>query len=128
MALGGPFNPDDFGNPNKSAPAWQREYGTLSTSTVDIAGTGTVDIALSSAGEEIYVWGLIAVTNNSSPLGVMLEDSDGTDLIPAVATQEGPFFQNLDHPIKIEEGKNAVINTLVAGAGTRKVTVLYYRG
>ncbi len=43
MALGGPFNPDDFGNPNKSATAWQREYGTLSTSTVDITGTGTHD-------------------------------------------------------------------------------------
>ena len=102
-----------------------RNFGNLSTTSVEITGTSDYGLLPAVAGRTYYIWGMNLTTDNTAAFGGFLEDSDGTELMAGVCNLQGPFFLNLEIPIKITTGKGLQFDSL-AGAGSRECWALIF--
>ena len=65
-------------------------------------------------------------SSNTDACGGTLEDSAGTHLIAAVCNLNGPFFLNLEVPIKITTGLGVQFDGIAGGTSKDNQCVIFY--
>ena len=102
-----PWNNKRFGFPRKDAPAFQREWKTMSSSGVALTtlttDAQTVVKATSSVGVSgtIYIWGISFCTASTNAQAIAIKDDEDNTITSVVASANGPYFLQLSTPIKV---------------------------
>ena len=146
-ASGRAFGENQF-FPRKDAPAFQREWKSLSSSGVLINGSArsagdlieivkaasSVEYVTGAAANGVssglyathYLWGICLACAESNPQGGDIIDADDKKIVTMVATQNGPYFLQLSTPIKITQNSNLRYKVLASNnTDSTYVTPLY---
>jgi len=130
-----PWSPSgNLGNPLAQTPGFQREWGTLSSSSIDanIAATGSgvlvsaMPVGGSTADKtwNIYVWGWQYVNADATYGGGHLITEADEKLSTAIATVVSPFVAMFDSPIRLGDNENLLYRSL-NGQASSWVTTYY---
>tara|TARA_R110000824_G_scaffold55773_1_gene153409 strand:- start:7 stop:405 length:399 start_codon:yes stop_codon:yes gene_type:complete len=114
-----------YGNPLRNSNTNIRNYGSLSTTSVEITSTADFGLLPAVAGRQYNIWGINLTTDNTNAFGGHLEDSAGTVMATAVCNLNGPFFLNLEIPMSVPRGLGVQFDS-VAGAASRECIALIF--
>jgi hypothetical protein len=120
-----PLGASGYGFALRNTPFATKNFGSLSTSTVNMVHVAVSAILPAVAGKTYKVWGVSTSTSATAAFGGILEDSAGTDIMATVASLGGPFNISLESPIRLPVSLGVSFNCTTITDNGCNVTVYY---
>ena len=115
-----------YGTELRQTPLNVRQFGSLSTTAVEVTTTDDVGLLPAVAGRTYQLWGINLTTKMDDAFGGHLEDSDGTEMMAADCNLQGPFFMHLEVPVDFPVGKGIQFDAVAADTARENYVTLFY--